>query len=75
VYGLGVDRVVQFKVVTPDGVYRTANECLNSDLFWALRGGGGNAFGVIMESSSVVEPKQIPLSVCVPLRVACAGRR
>jgi hypothetical protein len=31
VYGLGVDRVVQFKVVTPDGVYRTANECQNSE--------------------------------------------
>jgi FAD/FMN-containing dehydrogenase len=79
VYGLGVDRVVQFKVcslddvcaavahwlqvVTPDGVYRTANECQNQDLFWALRGGGGNALGVVIESSSIVEPKAIPLAV------------
>ncbi|TFK54250.1 isoamyl alcohol oxidase [Heliocybe sulcata] len=39
-FGLGVDRVLQFKVVTPDGVYRAANKCQNSDLFWALRGGG-----------------------------------
>ncbi|KAJ3491203.1 hypothetical protein NLI96_g878 [Meripilus lineatus] len=57
VYGLGVDRVVQFKVVTPDGVYRTANECENSDLFWALRGGGGSAFGVVVESTHKVEPQ------------------
>ncbi|THH14234.1 hypothetical protein EW146_g6074 [Bondarzewia mesenterica] len=57
VYGLGVDRVVQFKVVTPDGKYRVANECQNQDLFWALRGGGGGTFGVVLETSSRVEPK------------------
>ncbi|EPQ60158.1 FAD-binding domain-containing protein [Gloeophyllum trabeum ATCC 11539] len=56
VYGLGVDRVVQFKIVTPDGIYRTANECQNTDLFWALRGGGGGTFGVVMETTSIVEP-------------------
>jgi hypothetical protein len=33
------------------------------DLFWALRGGGGNAFGVVMESSSVVEPRPVPIQV------------
>jgi hypothetical protein len=30
---------LQFKVVTPDGQYRTVNKCQNSDLFFALRGG------------------------------------
>ena len=48
---------VQVKIVTPDGVYRTANECQNQDLFFALRGGGGSAFGVVMESSHRVEPR------------------
>ncbi|THH13439.1 hypothetical protein EW146_g6785 [Bondarzewia mesenterica] len=57
VYGLGVDRVVQFKVVTPDGKYRVANECQNKDLFWALRGGGGGTFGVVLETSFRVEPQ------------------
>ncbi|KAI0824884.1 FAD-binding domain-containing protein [Trametes gibbosa] len=57
VYGLAVDRVVQVKVVTPDGVYRTANACKNSDLFFALRGGGGSAFGVVIESSHRTEPR------------------
>ncbi|KAL0576432.1 hypothetical protein V5O48_005537 [Marasmius crinis-equi] len=56
VYGLGVDRVIQFKVVTPDGEYRVANEYQNQDLFWALRGGGGSTFGVVLESSMSVEP-------------------
>ncbi|KDQ14478.1 hypothetical protein BOTBODRAFT_174674 [Botryobasidium botryosum FD-172 SS1] len=40
-YGLGVDNVLQFNVVTADGKARIANECQNPDLFWALRGGGG----------------------------------
>ncbi|KAI9046030.1 putative isoamyl alcohol oxidase [Aspergillus affinis] len=57
VYGLGVDRVLQFKVVTPDGKYRVANECQNTDLFWALRGGGGGTFGVVMETTHEVEPE------------------
>jgi FAD/FMN-containing dehydrogenase len=56
-YGLGVDRVVQFKVVTPDGHYRVANECQNKDLFWALRGGGGSTWGVVLETSQKVEPQ------------------
>ncbi len=48
---------VQVKVVTPDGVLRTANACQNSDLFFALRGGGGSAFGVVIESSHRTEPR------------------
>ncbi|KAJ5308734.1 hypothetical protein PENANT_c013G03306 [Penicillium antarcticum] len=56
VYGLGVDRVLEYKVVTPDGVYRVANEFQNPDLFWALRGGGGGTFGVVLESTHLVEP-------------------
>lgn len=30
---------LEFKIVTPDGQYLTANACQNADLFWALRGG------------------------------------
>ncbi|KAJ7089173.1 FAD-binding domain-containing protein [Mycena belliarum] len=55
--GLGVDRVLEFKIVTPTGQFLTANECQNSDLFWALRGGGGGTFGVVMESTSLASPK------------------
>ncbi|TGO63909.1 hypothetical protein BCON_0010g00750 [Botryotinia convoluta] len=57
VYGLGIDRVVQYKIITTDGVLRIANECKNSDLFWALRGGGGGTFGIVMEATHRVEPR------------------
>jgi hypothetical protein len=57
-----VDAQVEFKVVTPDGKYRVANECHNEDLFWALRGGGGSTWGVVLETSQKVEP-QLQLQV------------
>ncbi|KAI7785904.1 isoamyl alcohol [Diaporthe eres] len=62
VYGLGIDRVVQFTIVTPDGVLRTANACQNTDLFWALRGGGGGTFGVVLDATHRVEPV-MPIAV------------
>ncbi|KAJ6789517.1 hypothetical protein PWT90_03098 [Aphanocladium album] len=64
VYGLGVDRVLQFKVVTPDGKLRVANKCQNPDLFWALRGGGGGTFGLVLESTHLVEQK-MPMTAAV----------
>ncbi|KAF9483408.1 FAD-binding domain-containing protein [Pholiota conissans] len=57
VMGMGVDRVLQFSVVTPDGQYRIANECQNEDLFFALRGGGGGTFGVVMDASILASPR------------------
>jgi hypothetical protein len=37
-YGLGVDNVLEMEIVTPAGNLITANECQNSDIFWAMRG-------------------------------------
>ncbi|TFK67439.1 FAD-binding domain-containing protein [Pluteus cervinus] len=54
--GLGVDRVLQYKVVTPDGHLRIANSCQNQDLFFALRGGGGGTFGVVLEATVLASP-------------------
>lgn len=45
-YGLTVDSLVSVDVVTPAGKLLHASEHENADLFWALRGGGGN-FGVV----------------------------
>ncbi|KAH7116804.1 hypothetical protein B0J11DRAFT_101210 [Dendryphion nanum] len=45
-YGTGADQVLSFEVVTADGKFITANSTSNSDLFWAMRGGGGSTFGI-----------------------------
>lgn len=45
-YGMTCDNVLSFDIVTADGQPRVANADENEDLFWALRGGGGN-FGVV----------------------------
>jgi hypothetical protein len=45
-YGLAVDNVRAFEIVTADGQLRRASTQENPDLFWALRGGGGN-FGIV----------------------------
>ncbi|MGQ0541823.1 MAG: FAD-dependent oxidoreductase [Blastocatellia bacterium] len=46
-YGLAAAALLEAEVVTADGKVRTANACVNRELFWALKGGGGGSFGVV----------------------------
>ena len=51
-FGLACDNVVSYEIVTADGDTLQVNEAQHEDLFWGLRGGGGN-FGSSPSSSSV----------------------
>ncbi len=54
-HGLSSDNLVSVDVVTADGRFLTASENENADLFWAVRGGGGN-FGVVTSFEYKLHP-------------------
>ena len=46
-FGTAGASLIEAEIVTADGVIRIANACSEPDLFWALKGGGAGAFGVV----------------------------
>ncbi|OQV22706.1 putative FAD-linked oxidoreductase [Hypsibius exemplaris] len=55
-FGLAVDHVLQFQLVTADGKVHTINECQDPDLFWAMKGGGPGTFGVMTSVTYQLQP-------------------
>ena len=54
-HGLTIDNLLAAELVTADGELVTADERTNPDLFWAIRGGGGN-FGVATRFHYQLQP-------------------
>ena len=76
-YGLSCDNVEGFTLVTADGSLVPANARENEDLFWALRGGGGN-FGVVTEFEVNLHPVssvQLGEGLCVGDNISALLRR
>ena len=59
-HGLTVDNLRSADVITADGTFRTVSVDADPDLFWALRGGGGN-FGVVVSFDYDVHPVDMVL--------------
>lgn len=64
-YGYACDALVAAEVVTADGGYLEASEARNADLFWAIRGGGGN-FGIVTAFEYQAYPVGPDVTFCAP---------
>lgn len=56
IHGLGADQVLEWEVVTANGSQLTATPTQNSDLYWALSGGGGGTYGVVLSMTVQAHP-------------------
>ena len=65
-HGLASDNLVSVDVVTADGRFLTASEEENQDLFWGIRGGGGN-FGVVTSFEYKLHPVGPEVTFCFVL--------
>ncbi len=62
-FGLACDSLLSIDIVNYEGKVVTANEYINSDLFWACKGGGGGNFGVVTSMTFRI-PNKVE-SVCL----------
>lgn len=54
---MGADNVLSFDAITAEGKFVTANAKENSDLFWALRGGGPSSYAVVTSITAKTYPE------------------
>lgn len=62
-YGLAVDNLLEMTIVTPTGKHVTINEYSDPEYFWAVRGGGGSAWGVVTSVTYKTHPLPTHISV------------
>ncbi|KAJ4287123.1 hypothetical protein N0V88_007745 [Collariella sp. IMI 366227] len=55
-YGLAADQVLEWEVVTPTGEYLIATPEKHSDLYWALSGGGGGTYSIVLSATVKAYP-------------------
>jgi hypothetical protein len=55
-YGLAADNTLEWEVVTAEGKHLVASKEQNSDLYWALSGGGGGTYAVVLSLTTKVHP-------------------
>jgi hypothetical protein len=55
-FGLAADQTLEFEVVTASGELVTASRTENADLYWALSGGGGGNYGVVVSMTVKAHP-------------------
>jgi FAD/FMN-containing dehydrogenase len=72
VQGLAADNLLSVELVTADGAVRNVNEQSDQDLFWALRGGGGN-FGVATSFEYRLHPLSEVVGGLIAYPIEAAG--
>ncbi|RYP18465.1 hypothetical protein DL765_003919 [Monosporascus sp. GIB2] len=56
-YGMAADAVLEWEVVTPKGEHLVATPKRNSDLYWALSGGGAGTYAVVLSMTTKIFPE------------------
>ncbi len=73
-HGLTIDNLLSVDIVTANGQFRRASESENSDLFWAVRGGGGT-FGIVTSFEFRLHPVGPIVMFCGPMYPAEHSRQ
>lgn len=72
-YGLGADQVLEWEVITASGEHVVATPTQNSDLYWALSGGGGGTYAIVISLTARVFEDGTISSATMSFGVATTG--